>query len=396
MGVYYERIPVSCIVFYLTFVGYDDKMKKEAKTNGFGEIIRKWKCIAMTSFERIKAMTENKPVDRPAIAAWYHMPMIDHHARDFADGIINSVEFMKWDIAKVQSHSFHVDAAFGNEYIPSTTPDKLFGPITKLSVYHPKMFHDLRVPSVSSPSIARELDVIKRVVDHFKGKVPVLATLFSAAYTARSLCGGFDHPPFFLNAIKYSPEDVHKGLEIVQEYNMRFMEECIKIGVDGIFLAEAFASTDQMDEATHDEFVKKYDLPVLKAIEKDTWFNMLHVHGYKNLRFAEYEKAGYPIQAYNWEDRMPGEGTTSLKEARAFTDKILMGGIEFWHDFDSAENDREAVKRVIKARLEDALAQLGPQENKFIFTPGCSVKMHVPEYRMKLIHEVMEEVTGVS
>ena len=54
------------------------------------------------------------------------------------------------------------------------------------------------------------------------------------------------------------------------------------------------------------------------------------------------------------------------------------------------------MKAVIKARLVDALEQLGPDDKKFIFTPGCSVKMHVPEYRMQLMHEVIAEVTGID
>ena len=352
----------------------------------------------MTSYERIKGMVEGKKIDRIGVAAWYHMPLLDHNAKDFADGIIQSCNFMKWDICKVQSHSFYVSQAFGNDYIPSTSAGLLFGPTTKYGVYHPKMYGELKVPSLSSPSVARELEVVKRVLDKLGGKIPVLATIFSPAYTARDLYGGMTFPQFFLNACKYSPEDTHKGLETISEFTMRLSEEFIKIGVDGVFWTEAFATTDLMDKATHDEFVKKYDQPILEMINKKTWFNMLHVHGYKNLRFAEYEEANYPVQAYNWEDRFGGDetGTTSLKQARAFTDKILMGGIEFWHDFDSPENDREAVKAVIKARLVDALEQLGPDDQKFIFTPGCSVKMHVPEYRMKLMHEVIEEVTGVE
>ena len=65
----------------------------------------------MTSYERIKGMVEGKKIDRIGVAAWYHMPLLDHNAKDFADGIIQSCNFMKWDICKVQSHSFYVSQA---------------------------------------------------------------------------------------------------------------------------------------------------------------------------------------------------------------------------------------------------------------------------------------------
>jgi uroporphyrinogen decarboxylase len=352
----------------------------------------------MTSFERIKAITEGKPVDRVGIAAWYHMPLLDHTPKDFANGILNSCRIMKWDICKIQYHSFYMDSMFGLEYKPSVSAGLLVGNTTKFPVTHPKDYRNLKVPSVKEGALARELEVTRRVLDELKGKVPVLATIFSPLYTARGVYGGSAHPEFVKGAIKYSPEDLHKGLEIFTETNFRFLDELIKMGIDGIFLADAFASTDDMDRKTHEEFGAKYDLQILNYIKDKTWFNMLHVHGYKNLRFSEYEELNYPIQAYNWEDRFgdAAHEPISLKTVRAMTGKVLMGGIDFWNDFNNDANDREAVKAVLKERLIDALAQLGPNDTKFIFTPGCSVKMHVPEYRMQLIHEVTEEVTGVA
>jgi len=211
--------------------------------------------------------------------------------------------------------------------------------------------------------------------------------------------GGSRWPQYLKNAIKYSPEDVHEGLKIITESIQNFLDALMEIGgVDGVFWADAFASYDDMDRDTYAEFGAKYDLQLFDTIKDKTWFNMMHVHGYKNLRFDQYEELGYPIQAYNWEDRVsdPANPPMTLADVRKITDKVLMGGVEFWHDFDSPENDREAVKAVLKARLIDALEQLGPDDQKFIFTPGCSVKMHVPEYRMQLLHEVVAEVTGVE
>ena len=356
----------------------------------------------MNSMERIKAMVENKPVDRCGISAWYHMPLLDHVAKDFADGIVNSVNVMKWDVCKVQYHGYYFVSSFGQPYIKSTRADLLYGPVTKWLVPHPKMFSDLRMPSLTTGPLARELELTKRVMDKLGGKVPVIPTIFSPMHAAEWMTGGSDHPEYLMSFLKYNPEDVHKGLQIFLEANLRFMEELFKIGVDGIFLADIFAQKDLLPTDMHDEFVKKYDLQILEAAKPHTWFNILHAHGWKNIRFDEYEKAGYAVQAYNWEDCFRGNDfqdssqVTTLADARKRTDKILMGGIEFWNDFNSVDNDREAVKAVIKKRLLDAFSLLGRDDNRFIFTPGCSVKMHVPEYRMKLIHEVVEEVTGIA
>lgn len=353
----------------------------------------------MNSMQRIKAMTEGKPVDRVGVAAWYHMPLLDQNPKDFANGILTSMNVMKWDLCKLQYNGLFFDEAMGCTLKPSTSATFLNGTITKFAVDHPHMYRELRVAKATDKPIADQLEITKRVIDGLHGEAPVLASIFSPLYCARGVYGGTGRPSLLTAAIKYSPEDVHEGLKIISESIQNFLDALMKIGgVDGVFWADAFASYDDMDKDTYAEFGAKYDLPLLNSIADKTWFNMLHVHGYKNLRFDQYEELGYPVQAYNWEDRAsdPTHAPISLKQVRGITDKILMGGVEFWHDFDSPENDREAVKAVIKARLVDALEQLGPDDKKFIFTPGCSVKMHVPEYRMQLMHEVIEEVTGIA
>lgn len=353
----------------------------------------------MNSMQRVKAMVEGKEVDRIGVAGWYHMPLLDQVPKDFAKGILTSCQVMKWDVCKLQYNGLFFDEAMGCVYKPSTSASFLNGTVTKYAVYHPKMYRELRVPKTTDRSLAKELELTKRVIDGLKGEVPVIASVFSPLYCARGVYGGSSNPDFLKSAIKYNPEDVHAGMKIISESIQVFLDALMDIGgVDGIFFADAFASYDDMDRETYAEFGAKYDLPLLKSIQNKTWFNMLHVHGYKNLRFDQYEELGYPIQAYNWEDRVsdPENPPITLKQVRGMCDKVLMGGVEFWHDFDSPENDREAVKAVLKARLIDALEQLGPDDKKFIFTPGCSVKMHVPEYRMQLMHEVVAEVTGIE
>lgn len=353
----------------------------------------------MNSMQRVRAIAEGKKPDRIGVAGWYHMPLLDQVPKDFAKGILTSCEVMKWDICKLQYNGLFFDEAMGCVYEPSVSATHLNGTVTSFPVSHPKMYRNLKVPKVTDRSLAKELELTKRVIDGLHGEVPVIASVFSPLYCARGVYGGSGNPNLLKAAIQYSPEDVHEGLKIITESIHVFVDALMEIGgVDGIFFADAFASYDDMDRETYAAFAAPYDLSILNSIKDKTWFNMLHVHGYKNLRFDQYEELGYPVQAYNWEDRVndPQHPAMTIKDVRKMTDKVLMGGVEFWHDFDSPKNDREAVKAVLKARLIDALEQLGPDDHKFIFTPGCSVKMHVPEYRMQLLHEVVAEVTGIE
>lgn len=352
----------------------------------------------MTSYERIRAMVDNKPVDRPALAAWYHMPLRDGVPKDFAQGIIQSVQNNHFDLAKLQYHAYHFSEAFGCEFVRSTNPRLLMGPITKMPIYNAAQFRKLKpVTDVTKGALGRELETTKRVIDKLGGKVPVLATIYSPLSNAKELFGSLGHNEWILSAIEYQPDDVKVGIEVMLETTKIWLDELIKAGIDGIFYADQFASKSEMPVEIHREFSTPYDLEVLNYIKDRTWFNMLHVHGWKNLCFDEYEKYEYPVQAYNWEDRLGDENTgTTLKKARSMTDKILMAGIEHWNDLVSPTNDRWAVKQTLMERFKDALEQLGPNENRFIFTPGCSYKMHIDEYLIELMYEVVSEVTGVE
>ena len=74
---------------------------------------------------------------------------------------------------------------------------------------------------------------------------------------------------------------------------------------------------------------------------------------------------------------------------RAKTDKIIIAGFDQDHDFITPENDREAVKAVLKRRFLEAEKENG--SNRFIFAPGCCLA-HGGSYLNALIYEVAEEL----
>ena len=64
---------------------------------------------------------------------------------------------------------------------------------------------------------------------------------------------------------------------------------------------------------------------------------------------------------------------TSIKTVRdMYPDKVLIGGIDQHNDFVNADNDREAIKDVLRRRLLTALEECG--DYRFIFAPGCGCR----------------------
>lgn len=342
----------------------------------------------MNSYERVKAMTQGRAPDHPGIAGWMHLPLVDRCIPDFVRTTIYNQQENQWDFVKIMYNGLYFTEAFGQKIHFSTHEDQWQSTILKHVIEHPAEFSKLRPADVKTGPLARELEATKRIVDHFKGNVPVIATVFTPLTWASEMYCGFQRPEMMTAAMEYSAQDLHHGLEVITETNIRFCEELGKAGVDGIFYATHYCSRALINQQQHEEFGRRYDFPVLEALGSGAWFNLLHLHTMEQIMLEEFKD--YPVQAFNWEDiRGTGKGRISLEEGRRITDKILVGGMDQHLDLLSPQNDREAVKRVLLQRIREAVRQAGA--DRLIFGPGCAFPNTIPQYRYHLIAEAMEE-----
>ena len=336
----------------------------------------------MTATERIRAMVEGKPVDRPGVSAWKHFYLEDRHPVDFVKRTCEFQESNDWDFIKVSYNGYLMPEAFGAEI--AWSPDSnTFPTMIKHNANHPSDWTRLRPASVKDGALRREIDATARMVEHFKGEVPILPTIFSPLTAAQEMSCGWLNPWPVMADIQYSPNELHQGLETIAETTMRFLEELVKVGIDGVFFATQLACYNRTTKEQYDEFGRKYDLQVLDSIKDKTWFNMIHIHGADQLFFDEIED--YPVQAFNWEDI---NSNISMGYARAHSDKILCGGIEHVHDL--YEPDRDALKEKLRQRVKAAVQAAG--KDRLIIGPGCVVPTDVPEYRLTVLKEVVEEL----
>ncbi len=336
----------------------------------------------MNAAQRMRAMVEGKPVDRIGVSAWKHFYLEDRHPEDFFKRTAGFQDAYNWDFVKVSYNGYLMPEAFGADI--AWSPDSnTFPTMLKHNVNHPAEWGKLRPASVKDGALRREIDAAARLVEHFKGEVPVLPTIFSPLTAAQEMSCGWLNPWPIMADIQYSPNELHKGLETIAETTERFLEELCRVGIDGVFFATQLACYNRTTKEQYDEFGRKYDLQVLDSIKNKTWFNMIHIHGAEELFFTEIED--YPVQAFNWEDL---NSNISLEFARAHSDKILCAGIEHLHDL--YEPDRAALKENVRARAEAAVKAAG--RGRLILGPGCVVPADVPEYRLTVLKEVAEEL----
>lgn len=343
----------------------------------------------MNSTQRIRALIDHRPVDRPGITGWIHMPLVDGNVKDFVKASIDWTEQNNFDFVKVMYNGYFSTQDFGNVVRYSTNPEVPAGFIEKHAIEHPIDYAKLRVCDMKRGVYARELESTKRIIDHYKGEKPVLATVFSPMATAQEMYCGHKRQEMMIAALENNPNEVHKGLETITETTLRFTDELMKAGIDGVFYATHYCSSQVISEEMHKDFVAHYDCAVLDNLANKTWFNMLHLHGCSSIRIDWHRD--YKVQAYNWEDK---EGPTELRLSitegmKGCEDKLFIGGLNQYLDFYEPNNDREKTKAILKERLEDVVRQIGSK--RFILGPGCAFMNDVPLYRFTLINEVMEE-----
>lgn len=352
----------------------------------------------MTKTERIRAIVEGKPTDRVGVAGWKHFPMVDRNVTDFTRKTIEFTEYNDWDFVKLMVNGNHGAEAHGAKIHWKNDPAEWSGEIYDYPIKTPQDLLDLKPIDPLENRVYRDyIQVAKNVVDHYKGQVPVVVTMFSPLSLIQE-CSACCDPTLTHKWMKENKKEMHKACETLLETNKRLLDEFLKVGVDGIFFTTHYGSRDYISKEDQDEFCHPYDKEMFRYIEDRTWFNMFHIHYCEALTMEDF--LDYPgVQAFNWENCSKAaygkvndpSKLLSVKQAREMTDKVLITGIDQHNDFKNADNDREAIKDVLRRRLEDALEQNGGTD-KFIFASGCSLPMDIKDgYEFTLMQEVVKE-----
>jgi uroporphyrinogen decarboxylase len=134
------------------------------------------------------------------------------------------------------------------------------------------------------------------------------------------------------------------------------------------------------------QFGVPYDLQAIQPALDKCWFNMLHVHGDKNLYFDIAKD--YPFQAFNWEDILSGQSLGEVHQL--IPDKILVAGLCRHNDF-RVGNREEQLQHIIN-RVKQAAAQV--PANQLIIAGGCAQDTDIPDYRYDTLREAMETLYG--
>ncbi|HEV8533572.1 MAG TPA: uroporphyrinogen decarboxylase family protein, partial [Methylomirabilota bacterium] len=249
----------------------------------------------MTKRERILAALHRRPVDRPPVAFWQHVPHRDHTARGLADAMLEWQRRWDLDLIKIMSSGVYCVEDWGCKVAYQGSPNGA-KTCTQHAVRQPADWARIKPLDPGRGALGRELEALRHILRGRSDDVPVLHTVFAPLTIARKLAGDrLDHD------LRDHPNAVMGALDAITETVIRYVAEVGKAGADGIFYASQTASRDVMAEGDHSRFSMPYSWRVLESLDGSPLWTMLHVHG-RQIYFDR--SATLPVAAINWHDRL--------------------------------------------------------------------------------------------
>lgn len=310
----------------------------------------------MTKTERVMAAVTGEEVDRIPVCFWHHFKP-EGSGRKMAEATLEFFEATyDLDILKIMPD---LPYPFPKRSIRTPNDWRMVEPI---NVERSRFFHQRAV-------------AIQALRDAVGYETPIIMTVFSPLCEAMYFA---ETRELFLEHVREAPNAVHEALATIAENLRAHIQDCIDSGADGVFFALQGCTDAIMPADQYRELGRPYDLLALQGA-RDSWLNILHVHGDRDLHFDEV--LDYPVQVLSWSDRLAGP---SLRDARAKTSKCLMGG---WHEFGALSN---GPVEDIRAEAEDAIRQTGGR--KFILANGCSVPDDTDDQWLHAARELTDEL----
>ncbi|MCR5525498.1 MAG: uroporphyrinogen III decarboxylase [Lactobacillus sp.] len=153
-----------------------------------------------------------------------------------------------------------------------------------------------------------------------------------------------------VKAIIEDRASVAKALDVITRDVIMQATVAIKAGADGIYYSTQAIQDDRVDHGLFSELVEKNDRAVIRAVNKLSDTNILHICGNRGARNKLGWFANYENSVVNWSTDVEN---TSLEEGKEiFQNKVVLGGLgnttaDVLYQGNQVEIARE-IKRLIK------------------------------------------------
>ena len=197
----------------------------------------------MTGTERIKALLNGTTADRTPISGWLHMPTVDRYIDRFVAEEIAFTDQNDWDFIKVMPNGHHLAEAYGAKIHFLEDPKRWSADILEYPIRTVEDFVNLPVlDPKENPVLKREVEVVRRLAEHYKGTKPILPTLFNPITWVQEMNQSTVPGPT-LDFLRNHKKELHAVLETILQTNLRLADAYIEAGADG-FVYKDISTTD--------------------------------------------------------------------------------------------------------------------------------------------------------
>ena len=292
----------------------------------------------MKNRERVLAAVSGKPVDYVPAGFWIHFPKDCFETEKSIQAHLDFFDKTGTGIMKIMNENL----------VPCDIP------IEKASDWK---------------NITDQIEIVKRILDKTHDKGVTLLTvhgIVASAWHARGGSAGYETGrQLLVNHLRENPSAVHSAYEVISDALVILVEEAISAGIDGIYYAALGGEDYLYTEEEFQEFVKPYDIKILKAAQKSPCFNVLHICK-DHVNLSRYKD--YPADVVNWGVY---KQNPSLEEGRkVFPNSAILGGL----------NDRSGVlvggtDVEIEDEVFNILGRMGT--TKFILGADCTLPTEI-------------------
>jgi uroporphyrinogen decarboxylase len=254
----------------------------------------------MNRIERVLAALKSGPVDHVPTSFWFHFSGNHIGGRRMARAHIDYYQKCQPDFIKVMNDNPY--------YMPNTLP----------AIEEASDWARLEKVPPAAALFQAQLDGLKILKNKLGDEVLFVTTIFSPYNYGQKISRDQVH-----KHIKENPEAVKQGMQVIAESLADFSLACIETGAAGIYYSAQAGGAETFTAPEHLEFIKPFDLAVLKAVDGKAPFNLLHICSEKT-HFDNYKD--YPADAVNWAVTLDGQ--LSLSEGRKFFNKPVVGGLD--------------------------------------------------------------------
>jgi len=228
-----------------------------------------------------------------------------------------------------------------------------------------------RMPRYGRDFFAGQLAAVEGMVKAARSEAVVIVTLYSPF-----MCAGHTTSDAFLtDGLNREPEKVRKGLEIITESLLGFVQECIKLGVDGFYTSQQGGEAKRFsNQQVFNRYIKPFDLALMEEANRSCPFNILHVCDYQRDYDDFSPFLDYPGTVVNCPLNLANR-PIDMKEVVRLFKRPFMGGMERKGVITNGTPDQ--IRQAVKAVLDKA-------PDRFILGADCTVPSETPWDNLKI------------